>query len=112
MTDNKSITVIWPPALNEDDSPMLWLGTWLVGTEGMEGDWCHSGRGEAETEHQVPESVTGMRLRKWPNEGLAPEYADVIPIPERTLAAESAIFEREQPFSLLGLDQSVAEGNM
>ena len=53
-----------------------------------------------------------MRLRKWPNEGLAPEYADVIPIPERTLAAESAIFEREQPFSLLGLDQSVAEGNM
>ena len=69
MTDNKSITVIWPPALNEDDSPMLWLGTWLVGTEGMEGDWFHSGRGEAETEHQVPESVPGMRLRKWPNGG-------------------------------------------
>jgi hypothetical protein len=95
------ITVHWPDAPNEGGAPMLWLGAWLVGDQGVEGDWFHSGRGGAETAHPVPSEATGVRLRRWPNEGLAPEYADLIPAPTDPIEAADQLFEREQPFSLL-----------
>ena len=99
-----TITVSWPDTLNEKGKPMLWLGAWLVGSDGLEGDWFHSGRGGAETNHDVPSEATGVRVRRWPAEGLAPEYADIAPIESTTIDASTLPFEREQPFSMLSLD--------
>jgi hypothetical protein len=101
MTDHHEVCIEWPALENEDGAPMLWFGAWLVGHEGVEGSWFHSGRGEARTRHPIPSDVTGIRLRRWPNEGLAPEYADVMPVPEGWISAADVLFEREQPFSLL-----------
>ena len=47
-----------------------------------------------------------MRVRRWPNEGLAAEYADLIPVPAGPVEAADAPFEREQPFSLLAAEAS------
>ena len=95
------VCIDWPDLLNEHGDPMLWFGAWLVGNEGVEGSWFYSGRGASRTRHPIPASATGMRLRRWPNEGLAPEYADVIPVPNGEVDASDVLFEREQPFSLL-----------
>jgi hypothetical protein len=104
MTEDRSITVAWPETLNEKGKPMLWLGAWLVGSEGVEGDWFHSGRGGGQTSHEIPAEATGVRLRKWPAEGLAPEYADMTPIESSRIDASTLPFERPQPFSLLSFD--------
>ncbi|MDA0352856.1 MAG: hypothetical protein O3A10_11675 [Chloroflexi bacterium] len=101
MAEPRDVAIDWPDLLNEGDQPMLWFGAWLVGDAGVEGDWFHSGRGAASTAHRVPSGATGIRLRRWPNEGLAPEYADLIPVPAGPVDAAEASFEREQPFSLL-----------
>lgn len=101
MSADGELTIDWPDMANEEGTPMLWFGAWLVGDAGGEGGWFHSGRGGACTSHEVPPEATGVRLRRWPNEGLAPEYADVIPVPSARLDAASISFEREQPFSLL-----------
>lgn len=101
MPDNGELAIDWPDVANEHGDPMLWFGAWLVGNEGVEGEWFHSGRGAACTAHTVPPEATGARLRRWPNEGLAPEYADLIPTPSGQVDAADVLFEREQPFSLL-----------
>lgn len=101
MSEPPEVAIDWPDLANEDGAPMLWFGAWLVGNEGVEGDWFHSGRGAAQTAHPVPSEATGIRLRRWPNEGLAPEYADLIPVPADSVSAADMLFEREQPFSLL-----------
>lgn len=101
MTEALNITVLWPDIVNEKGKPMLWLGAWLIGSEGIEGDWFHSGRGGGETSHEVPPDATGVRVRKWPSEGLAPEYADMTPIESSRIDASMLPFERQQPFSLL-----------
>lgn len=105
MALSSKLSITWPEITNERSVPMLWLGAWLLGPDGEEGDWFHSGRGAAVTEHEVPFGVTGVRIRRWPNEGLAPEYADVIPVPQSELAAESVLFDRRQPFSALTGDE-------
>ena len=99
-----ALAIEWPEAVNEHGDPMLWFGAWLVGDEGVEGEWFHSGRGTAQTSHTVPAAATGVRLRRWPNEGLAPEYADLVPVPSDPVRAADVLFEREQPFSLLPAD--------
>ena len=101
MTESRDLEIDWPDLSNEHGAPMLWFGAWLVGDQGVEGDWFHSGRGGARTEHAVPPEATGVRLRRWPNEGLAPEYADLIPVPAGQVDTADVLFEREQPFSLL-----------
>ncbi len=101
MLGNRDLEIDWPELSNEHGDPILWFGAWLVGDEGVEGDWFHSGRGAARTTHAVPSDATGVRLRRWPNEGLAPEYADLIPTPAGSVDASDVLFEREQPFSLL-----------
>lgn len=104
MPDPRQITVHWPNTLNEKGTAMLWLGAWLVGAKGMEGDWFHSDRGAAVTAHDIPDEATGIRFRRWPAEGLSPEYADITPIESLTIDAATLPFEREQPFSLLSSD--------
>lgn len=83
---------------------MLWFGAWLVGAEGVEGDWFHSGRGAAEVEALVPPSATGLRLRRWPSDGFDAEYADLLAIDDlATVWAGEIDFDTPQHFTLLRL---------
>ena len=101
MHGTSQLTVEWPSISNEHGDAMLWLGAWLIGDKGAEGEWFHSGRGGAQPRRDVPAAATGIRLRRWPNEGLAPEYAALIPITALQVNAAAVSFEREQPFSML-----------
>jgi hypothetical protein len=84
---------------------MLWFGSWLVGDCGSEGGWFYSGRGGEDGVYAVPSDVTGVRIRRWPSDGLDPEYCD-LPPPERDieLALEALDFDTRQRFSLLPED--------
>ena len=108
MIEHREVAIEWPDLNNEHGDPMLWFGAWLVGDEGVEGSWFHSGRGGTRTVHPIPDHATGIRLRRWPNEGLAPEYADLVPVPTGTIGAADMLFEREQPFSLLNATKEQA----
>ena len=44
MPENRELAIDWPDVVNEDGTPMRWFGAWLVGDEGAEGAWFHSGR--------------------------------------------------------------------
>lgn len=100
-----SIRIHWPEVANEQGRPMLWFGSWLVDGNGREGGWFHSGRGGAESAHAVPGDVIGIRIRRWPNDGLEPEYADLVPLNGTTeLTATELEFDRRQQFSLLPED--------
>ena len=59
---------------------MLWFGSWLIGQAGEEGGWFHSARGAGAGVFDVPAEATGIRIRKWPNDGFEAEYADVLEI--------------------------------
>ncbi|MEO8540447.1 MAG: hypothetical protein ABI577_11960 [bacterium] len=97
-----TITVHWPDAANEHGRPMLWFGSWLNGSSGAEGSWIYSGRGGVAVAYPVPEEATGLRVRRWPNEGLDAEYVDVTPLNGvATVIADSLDFDAPQPFSRL-----------
>jgi hypothetical protein len=97
-----AITVAWPDSANEHGGRMLWFGSWLTGDQGSEGAWFYSGRGGERQSYPIPPGATGVRIRRWPNEGLDAEYADVLvhELPEQ-LAADALDFDAPQPFSLL-----------
>ena len=98
----EQIEIHWPEVLNEQGRPMLWFGSWLVGRDGSEGGWFHSGRGGAAASYPVPASVTGLRIRRWPNDGLEPEYADLVGLDNlQRISASDLDFDSRQPFSLL-----------
>jgi hypothetical protein len=95
-----SITVRWPKSSNEHGAPMLWFGSWLEGHDGSEGAWFYSGRGGARESYRVPDGATGLRVRRWPNEGLDAEYADIVRLDGLAeLAPDSLDFDAPQPFS-------------
>jgi hypothetical protein len=99
------ITVNWPAERNEHGRPMLWFGSWLVGADGGEGSWFYSGRGGARERYPVPANATGVRIRRWPNEGFEPEYADVFdPAPTAEIRAGDLDFDTRQQFSFLAED--------
>ncbi len=83
---------------------MLWFGAWLVGDDGSEGAWFHSGRGAAEGRYAVPADATGIRIRRWPSDGFDAEYADVLDLSTPSLLAEQLDFDRRQAYSLLPAD--------
>lgn len=96
------ITIEWPAELNEQGRPMLWFGSWLIGDDGAEGAWFYSGKGGEVGEYPIPAGVTGLRIRRWPSDGLDAEYADVLGLAGApNLVASALDFDREQPFSLL-----------
>lgn len=99
------VRVRWHLAESDFGLPMPWFGSWLVGEEGAEGEWFHSGRGAAETWHDAPAEATGARLRFWPSEGLTPEYVDV-PLGAGDAEIDTAAldFERPGPNSRLPAD--------
>lgn len=95
-----SITVRWPAELNEHGAPLLWFGSWLTGNAGFEGGWFYSGRGDECAEYSIPAEATGLRIRRWPNEGLDAEYSDVLALERLSeLMPSSLDFDATQPFS-------------
>ena len=97
-----SITVSLPEALNEHGRPMLWFASWLSGNDGAEGAWFYSGRGGEAPTFTVPAEATGLRIRRWPNEGLDAEYVDILALAEVTeVAAADLDFDAPQRFSRL-----------
>lgn len=81
---------------------MLWFGSWLRGDEGVEGGWFYSGRGGEYAEYPIPANATGVRIRRWPNEGLDAEYADVLAVDCLAELSPAALdFDAPQHFSRL-----------
>jgi hypothetical protein len=95
------LAIAWPAEQNEHGGQMLWAGAWLVGGAGEEGPAIYSGRGGEAGRYRVPAAATGVRIRRWPNEGLEPEYADVLDLNGNELRPEHLDFDRKQPFSRL-----------
>jgi len=101
------VAIVWPVLPNEHGGRMLWFGSWLVGAEGAEAAWFYSGRGGEQGRYRVPPEATGLRIRRWPNEGFDAEYADVLDVAERPEVRPAELdFDRRQPFSLLEEEES------
>ena len=98
------LVVTLPEETNEHGDRMLWYGSWLVGADGVEGEGFYSGRGGGVGRYTVPSAAVGLRMRRWPNEGLEPEYADVLDLARvRELGAGDLDFDVRQRFSMLHL---------
>jgi hypothetical protein len=96
------LVIAWPVEVNEHGGRMLWAASWLVGGVGEEGEAIYSGRGGKRGRYPMPAVATGVRIRRWPNEGLEPEYVDVLDLTlVEDLRPEQLDFERPQPFSRL-----------
>lgn len=95
------IRVRCPHLRNEHGEPLLWLASWIVGADGSEGAWFHSGAGAGVATATAPPDAIGVRVRRWTHEELAPEYADVVPLPDAPIDVAGLDFERPQPFSAL-----------
>ena len=96
------MTVSWPAALNEHGRAMLWFGSWLRGDQGAEGDWFYSGRGGERAAYSIPPWATGLRIRRWPNEGFDAEYCDLLDLDGlEEVQPASLDFETPQRFSRL-----------
>ncbi|MCC7364336.1 MAG: hypothetical protein IT303_08170 [Dehalococcoidia bacterium] len=99
------ITVEWPAQENEHGGRLLWFGSWLVGESGAEGEWFYTGRGGVRETYRVPPVASGVRIRRWPNEGLDAEYADVVGLGGLArLCPERLDFDVRQRFSRLPVD--------
>jgi len=101
MNEQRNVRIAWPIEASEHGRPMLWFGSWLTGDSGEEAGWFYSGRGGHADSYAVPPEATGIRIRRWPNEGFDAEYADVLAITEPDLAPGALDFDRRQPYSLL-----------
>jgi hypothetical protein len=102
MAPMPGLTVTFPFVLNEQERPMIWFAAWLVGHEGVEGDWIHSARGAAEVTVGVPPEATGLRIRKWPNDGFEAEYVDLLDLTGVTHVDAGALdFDVRQTYSRL-----------
>lgn len=99
------VAISWPAETNEHGDRMLWTGSWLVGAEGAEGAVIYSGRGGELGCYPIPATATGVRIRRWPNEGLDAEYVDLLDLAAaREVRPEQLDFDAPQPFSRLRLD--------
>jgi hypothetical protein len=102
MTD---ISISFPYVLNEQGRPMIWFGSWLVGDDGTEGPWFHSDRGSADVRVSPPAGATGLRIRRWPNDGFDAEYADILDLSTTVdIDANELDYDSRQRFSLLAED--------
>lgn len=100
-----AITVAWPEVENEHGGRLLWFGSWLVGDDGAEGPWFYTGRGGERGSYRPPPEATGLRVRRWLNEGLEPEYADLLSLAvSAPVYPERLDFDLRQPFSRLPAD--------
>jgi hypothetical protein len=99
------LAIHFPEVMNDQGRPMIWFGSWLVGQDGREGEWFHSARGGAVVRVARPPEATGLRIRRWPSDGLDAEYADVLDLASAaSLDADSLDFDTRQRYSLLPED--------
>ncbi|MHB8577219.1 MAG: hypothetical protein ACYDCQ_18055 [Dehalococcoidia bacterium] len=97
------MAVSWPDLPNEHGGRMLWFGSWLAEGVDLEAGWFYSGRGGVRDEYRVPVGAAGLRIRRWPNEGLDPEYVDVLDFATLSeLRPDELDFDVQQRFSRLG----------
>ncbi len=111
MAENGSaLTLHWPELMNEEGFGLLWFGSWIVdAAEGAEGEWFYSGRGGETQTEPIPESAIGVRIRRWPSEGLEAEYADVLLADDPgEVWPEQLDFDRKQPFARIPSDPKSA----
>ena len=99
------LIVHWPDLANEHGYGLMWFGSWIVDDEGAEGEWFYSGRGGESQTTTIPDEAIGVRVRRWPSEGLDAEYADVLLNDSpRELWAEQLNFDVKQPFARIPAD--------
>ena len=98
------VAIRWPVDTNEHGDRMLWAGSWLGGGDGEEGPVIYSGRGGEHGCYTIPDTATGVRIRRWPNEGLDAEYADVLDLNGTgEVRPDRLDFDAPQPYSRLRL---------
>ena len=100
----QELTVHWPNEINEHGRQMLWFGSWLVGDAGAESGWFYSGRGGERGIYPVPAAISGVRIRRWPNEGFDAEYADVLAPGAPEITPATLDFDVRQRYSMLDED--------
>src|SRR5438128_2437573 len=98
----RTLVIHWPYLPNEHGERMLWFGSWLAEGVDAESSWFYCGRGGERGAYAVPDGATGVRIRRWPNEGLDPEYVDVFDLADKQeLRPEALDFDAPQRFSRL-----------
>jgi hypothetical protein len=95
------VEIDWTVLPNEHGNRMLWFGAWLVGDQGEEGAWFYSGRGGERSRLVPPPGATGIRIQRWVNDGLDPEYVDLTLDATGTIHAGDLNFDEVQRFSRL-----------
>jgi len=79
------------------------------GDEGGEGRWFYSGRGGEQSRLVPPPEATGMRILRWPHDGLDPEYVDLLfddgRLPAPISTADLNFDVPQQPHSRLPAEQ-------
>lgn len=102
MGHEREIRITWPVTPNEHGGRMLWFGSWLVGDAGVEGPWFYTGRGGCEGRYRPPPAATGVRIRRWPNEGFDAEFADLLELDAiEHVFADDLDFDTAQRFNHL-----------
>lgn len=99
------VAIEWSILPNEQGGRMLWLGSWMVGDEGEEGAWFYNGRGGEQSDVTTPAEATGIRIYRWVNEGLDPEYVDLELRGAEAIRTGDLDFDRPKRFSRLVLDK-------
>ena len=77
----------------------------MVGDHGEEGAWFYNGRGGERSEVATPPDATGIRIYRWINEGLDPEYVDLDLPGGEEIRTGDLDFDQPKRFSRLFLDQ-------
>lgn len=99
------LVIHYPAELNEHGYGLLWFASWIVDGQGTEGDWFYSGRGGESRSEAIPRDAIGVRIRRWPSEGLDAEYSDILFADgAREVQAAELDFDRKQRFSRLPAD--------
>jgi hypothetical protein len=101
MNEQREVQVTWPVQPSEHGRPMLWFGSWLTGDSGEEAGWFYSGRGGEAGSYEAPQHATGIRIRRWPNEGFDAEYVDILGFTDLRVVPETLDFDQKQRYSLL-----------
>ena len=64
----EQLTIDWGEADKASLDRKRWMGSWVVASDGEEGDYFYEGPGGQVTTHTVPPEAIGIRLRWWPSE--------------------------------------------
>lgn len=64
----KQLTVDWGEADKAPGDRKRWMGSWVVSSDGEEGEYFYEAVGGQATTHVIPPEAIGIRLRWWPSE--------------------------------------------